>query len=44
MDKAIMVSLTDKTKKQLIFPQGVKNMEHSLNTMVNGTPYFIIAT
>jgi hypothetical protein len=42
--KAILISLIDKTQKQLRYPQGVDNTWHSLNVMMNGVPYLIIAT
>ena len=43
--KVIVVSLIDQNQKQLCFPQGVIEIcGQSLNMMVNGTPYFIIAT
>ena len=44
-NKVIVVYLSDKTQKQLRFPQGVKGINGlSLNMIVDGIPCFIIAT
>ena len=37
-----LVSLTDKTQKDISLPQGMKFIAYSLNVMMNGTPYFIV--
>ena len=41
-DKIFLVSLTDKTQKDIRLPQGIEYIWHSLNVMMNGTPYFIV--
>ena len=38
----MLVSLTDKTQKDIRLPQGVKYIARSLNVMMDGTPYFIV--
>ena len=42
--KIFLVSLTDKTQKDIRLPQGIEFIVHSLNVMINGTPYFIVST
>ena len=41
--KIFLVSLTDKTQKDIRLPQGIRCIVHSLNVMMNGTPYFIVS-
>ena len=43
-DKIFLVSLTDKTQKDISLPRGIEFIAFSLNVMINGTPYFIVST
>ena len=41
--RIFLVSLTDKTQKDIGLPQGIRYIVHSLNVMMNGTPNFIVS-
>jgi hypothetical protein len=42
--EVFLVSLIDRTQKDIMLPQGLMSIYKSLNVMVNNTPYFIVAT
>ncbi len=51
MDNVILVCLIDKRRKKISYPQGVGNIGstfgsdvHSLNMLMNGEPFLIVAT
>ena len=39
----ILVSLIDQNQKNISLPQGIKYISHSLNMMIQDTPYLIVA-
>ena len=41
-NKIFLVSLTDKTQKDIRLPQGIGAIVDSLNVMFEETPYFIV--
>jgi hypothetical protein len=43
-DKVIVVSLIENTQRAITYPNGVFYIDHSLNVMMKGVPYLIIAT
>ena len=43
-EQVILVSLIDKNQRNISRPNGVGGLEHSLNVMMNGVPYLLIAT